>query len=39
MPDVGDGGEGCPLEGEAEGGIDGWDGNVDCSCSLALERL
>ena len=36
MPDVGDDGEGGPLEGEAEGGSVGGNGDVECSCSLAL---
>lgn len=36
VPDVGDSGNASPLEGEAEGGGVGGDGNVDCACFLAL---
>lgn len=36
VPDVGDDGDGRPLEGQAEGGAVGGDGDVDGSCSLAL---
>lgn len=38
MPDVGNDGEGSPLEGKAEGGSVGGNGDVECSSSLALSR-
>ena len=36
VPYVGDGGDACPLEGEAQGGVVGGNGDVDCACFLAL---
>lgn len=38
MPDVGGGNEGCPLEGDAEGGGGGGDWEADIADSLALDE-
>lgn len=39
MPDIGDGGNGCPLQSKTKGWVFCWNGNVDCAGSLSLFRL
>jgi hypothetical protein len=37
VPYVGNGGDGCPLEGEPKGGGICWDGDMDSARALTLE--
>ncbi len=39
MPDIGDSGNGRPLQSKTKGWVFYWDGDVDCAGSLSLFRL